>query len=331
MLTFLSLSRELMYHYITTLYSLGARENVVHLWRNYIPQQAFENRFLMHGLLALAALHLAHLRPDNSSRYLRSCDKHQDIALQEFRSILAAPVDPELANALVALAATLSVSSMARSCAPLENKTMELGDITELFILTKGIRNMIHLAYEHVWQGPLAAMLESQQPYPEDTQVYLPLHVSSRFEAIRRILFTCGLDQEALDDCLFALSELKKIYKNIVHISATASVEMGDVSRWQVIVSMGYVKLIEARKPPALVILAYYAAAVTAVRTAWYAQGWAEYALRAISQALDDKMQHWVEWPMQQVQEKMSALGVRSPSVQLFDERTYSRGPSTSL
>lgn len=321
-----------MYHYTTTLSVLGAREGVVHLWRYYIPQQALENPFLMHGLLALSALHLAHLKPDSAYKYSQACDKHQAIALRRFRSILSSPIDPTIADALLALAAILSVSAMARCSAPSKAATMDMDDIAELFVLTKGIRNIIQLAgKQQVTQGAMAVMFENSKAYPEGMEVPLPLHVSSCFEAMRHMLVTFGLDQGALEDCQSALAELEMIYKNIAHISTTGDIETGDVTRWQVMVPMGYVRLVQARTPPALVILAYYAAAVTAIRTAWYTQGWAECALRGISEALDGKMQQWIEWPMQQVQEKMSALGVRSPSVQSSSDGSNFYSPLTGV
>lgn len=300
-----------MYHYYAASSHLGARDKVVTIWQNYIPEQAIKHPFLMHGLLALAALYLAHLRPANAFKYFRSYDKHQGIALQQFRSILSATsVNEDQADALLALAATLSVTSMAKSCAQSENAAMTMDAVGELFVLTRGIRNVIHLAHEHSKQGPMAEMLRNQSGYPEDIDVELPPRVSACFEEIRHMLLTCDLDPEGVEDCRSALAEIEKIYKNIFYISATAKIETGDVSRWQVMVPMEYVRLLQARSPPALVILAYYAAAMTAIRTAWFTQGWAEYALRGISQALDGTMQQYIQWPMLQVEEKMNALGV---------------------
>ncbi|KAL9076009.1 MAG: hypothetical protein Q9157_003836 [Trypethelium eluteriae] len=268
----------------------------------------------MHGLLALAALHVAYLRPVDSFKYLQSCDKHQAIALQRFRSILSSPIDPQLADALFALSATISLSSMARSCAAKETATMDMDAVAELFMLTKGIKNVIHLSYEQIKQGPLAEMLD-QQAFAEGRNGHLPLSVLSRFAAIRSMMTTYGLDREALEHCQSALTELEEIYKYIAYFSPTVNIEIGGVSRWQVAVSMGYVRLIQALNPPALVILAYYAAAITAIRTAWYTQNWAEYVLRGASQALNGDMQHWLQWPMLQMQERMSELGVQSPGL----------------
>ena len=110
---------ELMHHYSSNVFraGLGTRKQVEYLWQEYIPQQALKHTFLMHGLLALSALHLAYRNPTTSTRYLQLCDKHQSIALSSFRTSLSADMTQDLADALFALASTISVSSMARSCA----------------------------------------------------------------------------------------------------------------------------------------------------------------------------------------------------------------------
>jgi hypothetical protein len=152
-----------MYHYATTVYALvGVRENLVHLWRDYIPKQAIKHPFLMHGLLALAAIHLAYLQPELSSQHLQAFNKHQAVALEEFRSILSSSVDPTRADALFALAATLSVSSMAQTLTQVDDAALDMDTITELFILTRGVKNVIGLTYEHITAGPMAVLLEKQ-------------------------------------------------------------------------------------------------------------------------------------------------------------------------
>lgn len=313
-LTLLSLLRELMYHFTTDSSYLGVRKEVVHLWHNYIPQQALKHVFPMHGLLAFAALHLAYLRPTSSFQYLQLCDKHQNIALRKFCSILSSPINPELVDALLALAATFPLSHMARSCVLSETVTMDIDAVAELFVLTRGIATVIRSSRKHIMQGPLTEMLQIHT-YPEGTQVRLPVAVAARFEALQRMLTSYGLGKDALEHSQSALAELEEIYKNIVYLSPTTNIEMDVLSRWQVLVPMQYIRLIQAHNPPALIILAYYAAAITAIRTAWYTQNWAEYTLRGISQILDSDMQEWIIWPKQQMQQGMAELGVQSPDV----------------
>jgi hypothetical protein len=158
---------ELMHHYTDSIADGGmaTRPKVRHLWQSYIPRQALKHTFLMHGLLALSALHLAYQHPEEAVRYLRLCDKHQSIALGRFRSILSSSeFDVERADALFGLAAVISVSSMARSSALFEHdsdeKVISMDEVVELFILTRGVRDVIHLAHQHISRGPLAELFE---------------------------------------------------------------------------------------------------------------------------------------------------------------------------
>ena len=134
----------------------------------------------MHGILALSALHLAYENPDEAARYLQLCDKHQTIALKRFRTILSSDFDPKLADTLFALASVISVSSMARSCAVAEGarfeKVINMDDVTELFFLTRGVRDVIHLAYDHIKQSPMGEMFEGHHN-PASDKVVLPQQV----------------------------------------------------------------------------------------------------------------------------------------------------------
>ena len=107
-----------MHHYrefiVSTL--VGRRTEISALWTNGIPNEAFRHRFLLHGLLSMSALSLAHQRPEESSRYLQLADKHQAVALSGFRNALAGVITVDLSSALFALSSCISVLSVARAC-----------------------------------------------------------------------------------------------------------------------------------------------------------------------------------------------------------------------
>ena len=325
-----------MYHYTTSssLSPIGIREeaksvqvsthlavrrssnNILHRWRDYIPTQAIQHSFLMHGILAFSALHLAYLHRYKSAQYLQLCDKHQAVALKKFRTILSSDIDPEMADSLFALASIISVSSMARSCAAAEATagpgTMDMNDVTELFFLVRGVRDVIQATHDHVIQGPMAAVFHAHR-MPEGTNATFPDEVDFQFNALRQMLATWGLDPEALTHCQTALTYLEDIYQNIMYFGPRGQIETGQIFRWKIAVPVEYIRLVQARCQPALVIFAYYAAAATADRTQWYTQHWGEYAIRGVSLELDEEMLRWMEWPMRQVTERMAILGVQLP------------------
>lgn len=305
---------KLMHHYVsnvsTTEIEASSRQS---LWRDYIPQQALIYPFLLHGIIALSALHLAHLEREQSTKYLRMYDKHQAIALARFRTTLSSDLDPEMGGALFALATTLSVSSTARSCAVPETMphpaVMDMNDVIELFFLTKGVRDIIRVTGDHIRKGPMAPIFNATT-YPDGIDILLPPSVADRVKALHRMVAQYGLDLDAAEHCHSALRELEHIYRNIQYWAGIGNVEIGHVWQWQTRVTNEFVKLIQARSPPALVILAHYAAGMSAVQQTWFTQNWAQFTIRGVSFELPARMQHWIEWPLQQVQESMAVLGV---------------------
>lgn len=77
----------------------GADEN--HIWRDALPKIALQNSYLMHGILALSALHLAYSHPGDWRRYLQAFDRHQSVALASFREALVAERAASNSTALV--------------------------------------------------------------------------------------------------------------------------------------------------------------------------------------------------------------------------------------
>ena len=92
-----TLDLELMHHYCTvTCNTLTLREDARHVWRVIIPIEGYSNKYVMHGLLAIGALHRAFLcrNPPQKERYVKASAYHLTTGLKEFREIIAAPIDP---------------------------------------------------------------------------------------------------------------------------------------------------------------------------------------------------------------------------------------------
>lgn len=296
------------------MFRLGLKEETKHIWGDYVPQQAIKYPFLMHGILATSALHLAYLNRYRSGHYLQLSDKHQTVAVRTYRSLLDTDINAENADALFILASIISVTTMARSCEEAEvadvPRCMSMESVTEFFFLTRGVRDVIHAAYEYISAGPMTALFDSQK-MPPGTQVQLPVEVKQQFHAITHLLDGWGLDPEALVHCKRALADLREVYETIAYFAPTSFIETGTVWRWPINVPTGFVRLVAACNQPALVIFMYFAAIVSAVRNTWYNEKWSEFAINGASVTLDESMRHWTEWPRLQVESRMAILGVQ--------------------
>lgn len=65
---------------------------------------------------------------------------------------------------------------------------------------------------------------------------------------------------------------------------------------------------VQAEHPPSLIILAYFAAAVSGIKFTWYLQEWSLPCLQGIRMVLDSSMQSWLDWPQEQAERQFSAI-----------------------
>lgn len=81
---------ELMHHYCTiTAATMAIRPDMIHVWQVIMPQQAYQNPFIFHGILAISAAHKAYLIPHSRDMYLNLSDYHYNIGSEGLRSRLA--------------------------------------------------------------------------------------------------------------------------------------------------------------------------------------------------------------------------------------------------
>jgi hypothetical protein len=79
---------ELLHHYTTSTYLTLTQDSPEHehVWQIVVPQLAVKHPFLMHGILASSALHLAHVLPERQQEYTVLAANHESMALPAFRS-----------------------------------------------------------------------------------------------------------------------------------------------------------------------------------------------------------------------------------------------------
>ncbi|KAH7168176.1 alkaline-phosphatase-like protein [Fusarium sp. MPI-SDFR-AT-0072] len=91
---------ELMHHWNTIAAdSLSVRPDICHIWRITIPCEGYRHLFVMHGILALSAIHKSFLLPQDRKRYRALSDYHQVVGSERFRSALQS-IDSENSMAL---------------------------------------------------------------------------------------------------------------------------------------------------------------------------------------------------------------------------------------
>jgi hypothetical protein len=112
--------------------SLSSTPEVQQVWARTIIQIALQHRFLLHGVLAISALHVAYTRPSSTKEYRELVDyaaQHQTIALSLFQKALASPTPGGQREALFVLSVLISVIAIA-------TLRDEISDAMEIDIIT---------------------------------------------------------------------------------------------------------------------------------------------------------------------------------------------------
>ncbi|KAF2099057.1 hypothetical protein NA57DRAFT_56686 [Rhizodiscina lignyota] len=105
---FNSSNSQLMAHWTShTSGTLAMIGTTTWIWRTEIPRYAQENPFLMHGVLSISALHIAHLQQPSYQSYSMAAQKQFDNALTLFRSSITTIDDK---NCVAVLAFSLIVA-----------------------------------------------------------------------------------------------------------------------------------------------------------------------------------------------------------------------------
>lgn len=135
---------QLMHHFSTCTYAtLAQNEELLRVWQVVIPNESFSHEFLMRGILAVSALHLAHLDPQKNTVYTQLSAFHQDFGLKGFRASLTNVTEDNraavfaFASLLVPYVCAVMTKSATRSLtAPIDNAI-------DLLVVVRGIEIIV--------------------------------------------------------------------------------------------------------------------------------------------------------------------------------------------
>ncbi len=287
---------ELLHHFITeTCFTLSDRGASHELWRVNAPQVAFQHDFLMRGILAISALHLAWLRPDRKDHYSHIAVRQQDAALGAFRAIMSS-MDQSNCDAFFGLSSLIVVYGFA---APKASDSLGLfsysgDDSDEWLPLIRGVNSILMNVFSWIKQGRLSGLLHDHQQEPPRTD--LPPILKEQLSHLEALCENVSDRQEAATAYKTALAMLRLCFirmKNRPQYECEVSMSF----LWPVMVPQDYILLLNMRRPEALIILAHYCVILHHLDDYWWMRGWAMHIIDNIQRELSDEQRYWIEWP----------------------------------
>jgi Orsellinic acid/F9775 biosynthesis cluster protein D/Fungal specific transcription factor domain len=156
---------DLLRQFMTSTYaSFGETPKGQEAWLTSIMDLAFAHPFLMHGILACAATHLAFLSPPctaNRQRYRLAAAQHHDLALPAFREAIATINDDNchaiLAFSQLLITLTFALEDTDENLLLVRQRGEE--ELPDWMIVIRGGCTLFHNTWHLVSEGPLKPLL----------------------------------------------------------------------------------------------------------------------------------------------------------------------------
>jgi hypothetical protein len=287
-----------MHHYATRTYrTLSNNNEHKEIWKTVIPKEALAHPFLMHGLLALAALHLVECSGEEGEgrrMYAELATRHQNLALASFRPELN-NITSANCNAVFAFSSLIAVFAFAFSQSAGRTRTAEpISEVLQDFFLFRGVEGVLKASWDSIERGNLGPLLRrasdsgSTVPISNDTSNALDYLHECNAASVTQIPAD---EKDAYND---AVRELRTSFE-------ISPENWESVFRWPIVVPDAYLVHLRSRKPMALVILAHYCVILRRLDTCWWSTGWSGHLFEAIYLTLEVNWKPLLRWPMEMV------------------------------
>jgi hypothetical protein len=316
------LDLELIQHYSTRTYmTLSSRLASHAVWRDTIFAEALRHDYLLHGLMATAALHKATLllkSSDAYAEYSKVALAHQNAALAGFIPQVSKP-SRENGIAIFSVSLLLTIWAFASKRLPegLNSVKLDLGrgegspgvtlplhsptaDFIEVIMILRGIYAVIRET--NTWlQGDIEELLRYPRPDelpPHSAEVEEAFSIlGSAVDDIRLTSLWEGEDPQAMR--LLFLEQLAQL-RDISRCRSVVEWD-GHIFSWLIMAPPTFIHCLKRSNPLALAVFAHWAAMFRCMDHHWWANGWALSLVHDVSSLLDPVWSGYMDWPRRQV------------------------------
>jgi hypothetical protein len=293
-----------------------------HIWQVVVPSLAQSHEFLMHSIMAFAALHLAHLRPSSRKKYSSIAFQHHDNAQSLYRSAL---MEASSANHLALFACSILVILFSLGLQFIPG-LVESDDLLDNFINILRVLNSSTNIFGDArpWKGN-GQRRDLTNTRSLDTTLKTHLSDSMRtvdssnrpFKARGNVNISAVLDDlDAFNKAITDDQDLRTIYQRTIqnlrsYYSRVPNYpsDLSQVVGWPKSLGSEYLALLHQKQPMALIILAHWCVSVHRASHRWFMSRWAGKVTALIAYSINPDWKYILRWPLQEMEIVLGASG----------------------
>ncbi|KAK8071717.1 hypothetical protein PG996_005065 [Apiospora saccharicola] len=301
---FTVLDLELLHHYTTSTGPTLSSDPVTrHYYLVDVPKLGFSHPHVLYSILALAASHLGHFRPESRQYYYAEATARHTAATS-----IAAPL---LSNISVENSVPMycfSSLTMFISFANLKNDDpfFDASNVIPGWLtLFRGMRTILEANGRAMLSSSIAFLFRSRgnvndKGGPQQQQL-------TDHEALREFqdyLDTCTSDEQTRQPLLSAFGDLRTAFTSFY----AKEQQLGgnedktrSIFTWLYKIPDGYIDLLRQKDSDALCILAFFCVLLHMLEHHWWLKGWGTHLIDGIYTAVGDAHHAWIRWPIQEI------------------------------
>ncbi|KAJ5106459.1 hypothetical protein N7456_003134 [Penicillium angulare] len=282
---------ELILQWINHTHRLLARnEETRKVWEIHVLQEGLKEPFLMHGVLALSALHLASLRQDNRRvMWLDLAIAHKNTALSMFSAQLQ-NIDlsnPKAMMTFASLAFAFSLASVLNVGG--EEDGPSLSSLTDVFHMARGVQAVMGTKQDFIRESNFAPLLSTARP-----DANIPMDTLDALDQLEQLLVQCGQADTGFG-APYYIKEIDSM-RGLLPFTYDQPTSMTMAGGWAIRLSQEYLEDLQSQKPLALVVLAHYCVFLHAARENWCISSWGRRVFLDIREHLDPGWHPHIQW-----------------------------------
>ncbi|KAI1097465.1 RTA1-domain-containing protein [Jackrogersella minutella] len=249
--------------------------------------------FLMNEMLAFSALHLAHLQPTKARFYNHEAVGLQTHALSIFNREMT-KVTHENCMAVLVFTWFMTLHTLCET-----TQSADIHSFLDRFVhymqLHRGVRAITAEAWHMMLESEMGSVLQ------EATRIIAFVDSGSHTNELKN----CVQDSEALSDaekrtCIGALDRIQWFLSQVSgegESDPSLITTFLSLIAWPVIINADFLRLIDERKPEALLVLSYYSIPLHLCRNIWVIGNSGRLLIQSVRLHLHDEWHRWLDWP----------------------------------
>lgn len=263
------------------------------LWRGPVMREALKHPFLMHGILALSALHMVLTGAHRAGEIIyRDVAMRQEMAMNIYRSELN-NITEDNCHALFLFSSIVSLNAFAfpRLPGPMKDPDTVMKELIDILVFIKSITILLDSTNTWLRRGPVAALLrldvmEKCVPLTDDQN---------------RMIDDLNHRNEHSNDAPSVKSTNSAAIKAV---ETAFTLQWDTTSRpflWPCFIGDDFHALLRQRHPMSLCILAHYGVLMAACDERWWSQGWGREAVSSVAHVIQRDWVPALGYPLYQL------------------------------